>query len=78
MGAGDDAGFAVGEQHRAAVGNGYADGKRGSLADNGIGTRRVLARPRFVGDHRVGGMNLVAAHEVGRVQRFRHCGGDSP
>jgi hypothetical protein len=46
----DHASVAVGEQYRSAVGSRHADRKLRHLRDDGVGTRTVVACPRFLCD----------------------------
>ncbi len=67
MGRAEDARLRVREQDRAAVGGGDADGEAGNLGDDGVGFRAFALRPRLLGDHHVGRMDLVGGEEVLRL-----------
>ena len=71
----DHMGFRIGEQDRAAIGRGHADGKRAHAGDDGVGARPRVGRPRSFGDNDLGRMHLIEGEEAVRLdaERRRHA-----
>ena len=65
----------IGEQNRAAIGRGHADGERAHAGDDGVGARPRVGRPRRFGDDDVRRVDLIGGEEAVRLdaERRRHA-----
>jgi len=69
----DDDGLMIGEKHWGAIRGQNAEQQIGRVRDHCVGARSLAMRPWFIGNHDVGGMNLVN----GRERSFGEDRGDS-
>ena len=66
----------VGEQNRAAIRRGHADGERAHAGDDGVGAGPRVGRPRRFGDDDIRRVDLIEREEAVRLdaERGRHAG----